>query len=861
MISRMNETLITQIISLALALLATGNVYGQNLKGTVRDSSDGNALPGVIVKVKGEEGKTLGYATTLKDGSFIIAKPAKASEIVFSMLGYKEASFKAPFQDNYDIRLEASREHIKEAVVQARKVVMSGDTVKYNVKALISRDDAVLGDVLKRLPGIELTPSGHLRVDGKDLGKFYVNGKDFLDYNYNLATKNLNVNAVKKVEVIRNHQAIKMLEGLEESDKAAVNIILEDGYKGKINWRGSGSIGGAADKPYVPWAVDLSAIDLSDGMANLLVGDYDSEGKALKENTFNFYQLADGNRRQVKGHILASPVKAPLENKRSLFNNSLDTRAVNTVALSPTSTFMSVVSFASDRRESEMAQISTYHNSGYDDQTLGRTEKREEKGWKFTGSLTYRNNSEKCFVNERLFADFGNSSGYSEVSGDISRSQRTENRRWDIDNDLTARLKTSSGKAFSISSYTQFTRFDESLDLLGQDTRQDIASTAFFEDLLLNGIDKAGKRWTWSVEPELKWALYKRNSSLEGIPDDSAPGLKDDNSKASHLTAGMKGDISWKNGGLRLYMEGSVIYNHIRFKGYASDKIIPDFSAGAKYESGRFEAVIEGGVKTEKPDIQALGAALILSDYYSISRGRESLLFLPSRYVSGLLMFRSPVEGWQASLMSRYSYSKACLNGRDILEDYVVSYVTNETVGNRTLIYQADLTKALFAINGKMTFTLSGVTTMSTFRQNGVTTDYSSKTLEPGFDISISPIRFWNIKADGSYSLYDMAVGQSRTSHTGNLRVRMTNSLYPSESITLGLGTDYYYNSSIGKDAFFADLFLTWKFRNGLRLKAQLNNILNMKEYSYVSLSPLLDNSFSYKIRPLTALIGFDWTF
>lgn len=861
MISRMNETLITQIISLALALLATGNVYGQNLKGTVRDSSDGNALPGVIVKVKGEEGKTLGYATTFKDGSFIIAKPAKASEIVFSMLGYKEASFKAPFQDNYDIRLEASREHIKEAVVQARKVVMSGDTVKYNVKALISRDDAVLGDVLKRLPGIELTPSGHLRVDGKDLGKFYVNGKDFLDYNYNLATKNLNVNAVKKVEVIRNHQAIKMLEGLEESDKAAVNIILEDGYKGKINWRGSGSIGGAADKPYVPWAADLSAIDLSDGMANLFVGDYDSEGKALKENTFNFYQLADGNRRQVKSHILASPVKAPLENKRSLFNNSLDTRAVNSVALSPTSTFMSVVSFASDRRESEMAQISTYHNSGYDDQTLDRTEKREERGRKFTGSLTYRNNSEKRFVNERLFADFGNSSGYSEVSGDISRSQRTENRRWDIDNDLTARLKTSSGKAFSISSYTQFTRFDESLDLLGQDTRQDIASTAFFEELLLNGIDKAGKRWTWSVEPELKWALYKRNSSLEGIPDDSAPGLKDDNSKASHLTAGMKGNISWKNRGLRLYMEGSVIYNHIRFKKYASDKIIPDFSAGAKYESGKFEAMIEGGAKTEKPDIQALGAALILSDYYSISRGRESLLFLPSRYVSGLLMFRSPVEGWQASVMSRYSYSKACLNGRDILEDYVVSYETNETVGNRTLIYQADLTKALFAINGKMSFTLSGVTTMSTFRQNGITTDYSSKTLAPGFDISVSPIRFWNIKADGSYSLYDMAIGQSRTSHTGNLRVRMTNSLYPSESITLGLGTDYYYNSSIGKDAFFADLFLTWKFRNGLRLKAQLNNILNMKEYSYVSLSPLLDNSFSYKIRPLTALIGFDWTF
>ncbi|MBO6248325.1 MAG: hypothetical protein J6N54_05890, partial [Bacteroidales bacterium] len=289
---------------------------------------DHKPLPGAIVRLADNSGGVLKYTITARDGLFSIVSIDVASELVVSIIGYEEVRLPAPFKDYYEIELTPKTESLKESVVQARKVISVGDTTQYNIKALTNREDLTLGDVMRRVPGIEFTPTGHIKVDGKDLGKFYVNGKDYLNENYNLAAKNLNVKAVSKVEVIRNHQSIKMLQGLEESDKAAVNIILEEGYKGRVNWKLSGSLGAAFEHPFAPWAMDLSSIYLSDGRATILAANYDSEGNALKENTFDFYQIADGNRKMIRQHITGISVSSPLESKRSLFNNSIYSRAV-----------------------------------------------------------------------------------------------------------------------------------------------------------------------------------------------------------------------------------------------------------------------------------------------------------------------------------------------------------------------------------------------------------------------------------------------------------------------------------------------------------------------------------------------------
>ena len=211
------------VVSTSLLLAFPSN--GQTIRGKVTDTKDGLPVPGAIIRTLRHDGSTIHYTMTGADGEFSIESGESATSFKTALLGYKEKIFNAPFKNYYEIRLDQEEEIIKEAIIHARKVKMAGDTTIYNVKALSTRDDHVLGDVLKRIPGIEVTSSGHLKVDGRDLGKFYVNGKDVLEGNYNLATRKLSVDVVKKVEVMRNHQYIKMLRGMQESDQAAEKNI------------------------------------------------------------------------------------------------------------------------------------------------------------------------------------------------------------------------------------------------------------------------------------------------------------------------------------------------------------------------------------------------------------------------------------------------------------------------------------------------------------------------------------------------------------------------------------------------------------------------------------------------------------
>jgi hypothetical protein len=72
---------------------------------------------------------------------------------------------------------------------------------------------------------------------------------------------------------------------------------------------------------------------------------------------------------------------------------------------------------------------------------------------------------------------------------------------------------------------------------------------------------------------------------------------------------------------------------------------------------------------------------------------------------------------------------------------------------------------------------------------------------------------------------------------------------------------DLYYHSAYKKAVFFPDVALIWKGDKGLRVRLEASNLLNITTYSYVALSPLLENHISYRIRPLTVLLGLDWQF
>lgn len=105
---------------------------------------------------------------------------------------------------------------LKEVVVKAKKIRQSGDTISYAASSYISKDDKVLADLLRKMPGVEVIGNGQIKYNGQWVNEFYIEGADMLGDNYGEATKNLDAKAIGSVQIMENHQNIKLFQGTKK---------------------------------------------------------------------------------------------------------------------------------------------------------------------------------------------------------------------------------------------------------------------------------------------------------------------------------------------------------------------------------------------------------------------------------------------------------------------------------------------------------------------------------------------------------------------------------------------------------------------------------------------------------------------
>ena len=258
---------VKSIALLTLFLISAVQVFAQRINGTVRDKDTGMPIEGAFIMLRNKEGVPVVYGYSNQDGTYSIAIPGDriADSLVFEvrMLGYASFHRSQPFPEVLEVYLEEDRTELAEVVVTARQVEKKGDTVTYYIPTLVTTDDRNLGDVLVKLPGISVDRSGYVNVYGKSINKFYIEGSDLLEHRYNIATKNLDPRDIKEVKVYEMHQPIRALEGIVESDRAAIDIILKDGAKAQ--WLGTlqAEAGGSTQAPWVPYSASGMVMNIS----------------------------------------------------------------------------------------------------------------------------------------------------------------------------------------------------------------------------------------------------------------------------------------------------------------------------------------------------------------------------------------------------------------------------------------------------------------------------------------------------------------------------------------------------------------------------------------------------------------------
>lgn len=141
------------------------------------------------------------------------------------------------------------------ATVTAEYVPMQfkQDTVTFNAKAFTVKIGAVVEDLLKQIPGVEVDKTGNIKALGEDVTKVLVDGKEFFDSDLKVATKNLPAKSVDKVEVFDKQSEEAEFTGINDGiQDRTINLLLnEDSKKGYFgNWEAGGGRGDSREKRY-----------------------------------------------------------------------------------------------------------------------------------------------------------------------------------------------------------------------------------------------------------------------------------------------------------------------------------------------------------------------------------------------------------------------------------------------------------------------------------------------------------------------------------------------------------------------------------------------------------------------------------
>lgn len=229
------------------------NAQKVTLEGKVSDSINNPLELANVIAIKESNGAIASYGITDEKGRYKLNLDKDSLYLLrASYLGFEtwEEQFKASGDLKKDIVLSASPNQLDGVtVVEDFPVTISGDTITYNTDSFTTGKEKKLEDVLEELPGFEINDEGQIKVQGKDVSKVLVEGKEFFDGDTKMATKNIPANAVDKVQVLRDFNEIGPLSGVNDSDALALNIKLKDGKKNL--WFGDVSAGVGPEDRYL----------------------------------------------------------------------------------------------------------------------------------------------------------------------------------------------------------------------------------------------------------------------------------------------------------------------------------------------------------------------------------------------------------------------------------------------------------------------------------------------------------------------------------------------------------------------------------------------------------------------------------
>ena len=253
------------ILTMLLAIFAMASFAQERLiSGAIIDRDTKDPVEQVTIQLLKADSTYVSGAISNEKGLFHLNAPANGKYLLkISSVGYKTTVKRVQIADDKNLAmgnvvLGADAIMLKGAVVtaMAQKVNLKEDTFVYNSAAYRTPEGSVVEELVKRLPGAEVSDDGTIKINGKEVKKILVDGKEFMTGDTKTALKNLPTSIIDKIKAYDEKSDLSKVTGIDDGEEQTVldfgvkkgmnkgmisNIDLGVGNKSRYNMRGMGA--------------------------------------------------------------------------------------------------------------------------------------------------------------------------------------------------------------------------------------------------------------------------------------------------------------------------------------------------------------------------------------------------------------------------------------------------------------------------------------------------------------------------------------------------------------------------------------------------------------------------------------------
>lgn len=852
-------------------------------------SDDMSPISGASVMITTTENSVISFGITQKDGSFEIKVNSNLENfnLIVKALDYSDHS-EFISNENQDIQILLSYENIdlKEVVIREKPIRQKRDTINYAVSAFKTEDDRVLSDLLKKLPGIEVTKSGQILYQGEPINRFYIEGMDLLGGKYNLANDNLPVDAISRVQVLENHQPIKILDDKVISNKAAINIKL----KKNIAYAGTAELGGGFTPALwktniTPMLFKRKAQLIASYQSNNIGEDITQQLKALTlDEILN-------NRSTQYEWIHLPQIFLPNISKERWLDNTTHLGSINFLAkLNEETDFRVNASYYNDYQK-QISERSTVYFLPSDTVQLNEKDRNSFLTNYMESKFTFNRNNKNNYLFNALEIKGSWINEHGQTNDNLAHiDQKTKKPYFQVSNHFNS-IKPIGKQLVEFNSEFSFLKKKTDLtiepgrfsELLNDSIQlkanfQELEYQRIFTDNYVNFVKSYGKSFT--VTPKIGGSFTHQTleSTLYNLIE---------NTQFTQAGIDYTNDLNWKQWAAYAnldwqFRKGSWFAKlslPFNYKNYEID----DSNFDSRINKGNFSLLpnlqieykpsafwtfrFNSGFSESFGEINQLYFGYILSNHRKLSRTQTDQLPITHSFrVGGNVHYKNTMKSIFGNIGYNYIRSKKNLiydEEMDVWGNSIVNTINQSNHAQTHLVF-FKIDKYLSPIKTTISVNANLNKTQEEKILNGSYNPIGYEAISYGGKLTTAPFRWISFEYHFNLLTSKIKLWERKSDKIINQNHKFTLRLSPIKNHSVKLITDYYTNNSSSKEknTLFSNLVYRYTIsKSKIDLDAGLSNLFNKKYYLESYVSEFYKTEERIRLRPRQLFFSIHFSF